>query len=233
MRDLRCVQQRRVIRHDSAPAADEAVLDCLSGPEVTRLRAQRPPHGHVRPQSANSSRDLRTYVELASVAGVLRQHVEADPLQGRRVVGEPAARGRVGSRAWVRRIVRVRSPTDRSLSASFSNVTDSGTNHRASALPLNGSSTFQSPMHRARTRPGTPRCGLVGLPGVAAHPLVLTHGDDPLRRRTRAHGGYHRSSRRRGGCAHGPPQRSIDHSIEDRRRKARSCRVVGHDEVIV
>jgi hypothetical protein len=35
-------------------------------------------------------------VQLPGVPGVLRQHVEADPLQGRRIVGEPAARGRGG-----------------------------------------------------------------------------------------------------------------------------------------
>src|SRR6478735_4696784 len=50
----------------------------------------------TRPGTASKPRDLDGDVELTRVTGVLGEHVEADPLQRRRVLGEPSARRRCG-----------------------------------------------------------------------------------------------------------------------------------------
>ena len=94
---------------------------------------------------------LRGDVEMTRVPGVLRQHVEADPLQGRPDRRRTARPGcdrvhRVrGQDAVVRR------PTARSRSARSSAVTSSATTHRAAgpvsslSSESHGSSVFQSP----------------------------------------------------------------------------------------
>lgn len=64
-------------------------LASYDGPRPRRTTVQ----AHA---SASAAQDLDADVEMSCVPGVLSQHVETDPLEGRRVVREPTSGGSSG-----------------------------------------------------------------------------------------------------------------------------------------